>query len=212
MDEHLDYDVGSVSRSPSPMTPSVHHQSMRLAANSDSEAGGWERMIVGPNSRRKSVATTVRSAASASANPANPTNPNTSPSSWAPRRVMMLRTASDGADVIADHQGLEWAVANGHGTGKRLDTQVSGSVDDESVAPEAVPPLAVPTGVAALRGATLRRSHSLQDRAHYRGMHVCDASHLVHDVGMCEVVWKLRKREQQLAKRAADMAVSASVF
>lgn len=205
MDDHADFYAPSHSRSPSPaISPSLHHQSMRLAigGNSDSE-GGWERY--GPNvlpPRRRSVATTVLSNASALP------NANTSPSSWAPRRVMMLRTASDGADVVADHGGLEWAVANGHGTGKRLDAD-HGVEHECAVTP--VSPLAAPTGVAALRGATLHRSHSLQDRQHYRGMHVCDPAHLAIDVGMCDVVWKLRKREKILSKRAADMAVSADV-
>lgn len=198
---HPDYTYpASASPRPSAVNHSLSHQSMRFSmlggGNSDSD---WERAA--PD-RRRSVATTVRSATS-----------NT-PSTWAPRRVMLLRTASDGADVVADNQGLEWAVANGHGTGKRLDADASVAGDTDDLAPsgtsaaEAVGPLVVPTGVDALRGATLRRSHSLQDRAHYRGMHVCDAHHLAVDVGMCEMVWNLRKRERLLAKRAADMAVS----
>lgn len=190
MDDHADSFPG-FSRSPSPgptMSPSLAHQSMRLH-NSDSDAG-WDRSPALP-SRRRSVATTVRSAAS---------NQNTmSPGAWGPRRIAMLRTASDGADVIADPNGIEWAVANGHGTGKRLD----GSVDSESV--EAVP---VADGVAA-RSKTLRRSQSLQaDRRVYRSRHVNEPAHLAIDVAMCEVVWALRKRERMLAKRTADMAVS----
>lgn len=31
----------------------------------------------------------------------------------------MLRTASDGADVVVEENGLEWEVVNPHGVGKR---------------------------------------------------------------------------------------------
>ncbi len=34
------------------------------------------------------------------------------------RATTMLRTASDGADVILEDEGLEWEVVEGHGTGK----------------------------------------------------------------------------------------------
>ncbi|TXT11833.1 uncharacterized protein COLE_02243 [Cutaneotrichosporon oleaginosum] len=190
MDHQHDANNG-VSRSPSPgMTPSLAHQSMRFP-NSDSDPGLDRNSTLVP--RRRSAATTVRSAAS---------NSNiVSASTWsAPRRVAMLRTASDGADVIVDSNGLEWAVANGHGTGKRIE----GSVDSDSIA--ATP---VDDGTAVRESVNpLCRSHSLQaDRRVYRSRHVTEPAQLALDVAMCEVVWELRKRERMLAKRADDMSI-----
>lgn len=109
----------------------------------------------------------------------------------------MLRTASDGADVIIGDGGQEWEVANPHGTGKRED------VDGRSIRSGGDPDIDTQA---------LKRTTSLQDdRAAYRGMHVSSPSHLAVDVALCEQVWKLRKRERMLAKRAADMAVGVLV-
>lgn len=106
----------------------------------------------------------------------------------------MLRTASDGADVVVADGGHEWSVSNPHGTGKREDS------DGRSI--RAASP------DSELDIAALKRTSSLQDdRSQYRGMRVASPDHLAVDVELCELVWKLRKRERTLAKRAADMAV-----
>lgn len=107
----------------------------------------------------------------------------------------MLRTVSDGADVVLDDRGHEWVIVNAYGTGKREDTEgreintVMPDVDIDTVA--------------------LKRTNSLQDdRSQYRHVHVNAPEHLAVDVDLCESVWKLKKHERLLAKRADEMAVS----
>jgi hypothetical protein len=63
------------------------------------------------------------------------------------KATAMLRTASDGADVVIEENGLEWEVVNPHGVGKR-----DAPVDFQ-----------------------LRRRHSLQDRLVYRELRVSPA-------------------------------------
>ncbi|BEI81264.1 hypothetical protein CcaverHIS002_0204240 [Cutaneotrichosporon cavernicola] len=177
----------TLAMNPVSISPSLPHQSTRFH-NSDSDAG-WDRS---PDlvTRRRSVATTVRSVTS---------NTNTMSPDLRGRRgaLVLMRMASDGADVIAGPNDAEWAVANGRGSGKRI---------DESADTESVEAAQGPEGVVRVK--VLRRSQSFQaDRRVYRTRHVSDPTHLAIDVAMCEVVWELRKRERMLAKRADDMSV-----
>lgn len=51
----------------------------------------------------------------------SPQNPSERAVAWRDRgkATAMLRTASDGADVVVEEGGLEWEVVNPHGRGKR---------------------------------------------------------------------------------------------
>lgn len=62
------------------------------------------------------------------------------------RATAMLRTCSDGADVVLEEDGLEWEVINPHGTGAGRDLGRSGPFGNY---------------------AELRRRHSLQNREAY---------------------------------------------
>ncbi|GMK54371.1 hypothetical protein CspeluHIS016_0109570 [Cutaneotrichosporon spelunceum] len=178
--------MGPVAPSPAVPSPSLAQQSMRFH-NSDSDAGGgWD---LGPdlNTRRRTVAAIA---------PVVPSKPATQSPERA-RRGALARTASDGADIITAPNGLHWTVANGRGSGKRIDESVDTESADAPLEPQGV-----------VRGKVLRRSQSLQaDRRVYRSRHVNDPTHLSIDVAMCEVVWELRRRERMLAKRADDMSV-----
>ncbi|WVR04726.1 hypothetical protein IAU60_001737 [Kwoniella sp. DSM 27419] len=105
------------------------------------------------------------------------------------RATTMLRTSSDGADVVVEETGMEWEVTNPRGTGKR---------EDAMEANEAL---------------TLSRRHSLVTTEDYQSMRRVTPEHLRVDVEMCAVVLELRVRERQLAQRAKDVKLlEESVF
>lgn len=218
-----DDDVLSVlSRSPSPrepITPSprqhttypqVHsplQQSMRLSVagtnvsgdTSDVSMGGstvgrpslpsLPSIQTGPLDRRRSAATAISTTTSAGDRSRAWASPQP--------RVPMLRTASDGADVVVAPGGNEFAVANPHGTGRREEAVVDGTVQLE-------PQLESDFGIDR---AALKRTNSFQNRSYYRGFRIKPKDHLAVDVEMCALVWELRKKEKALQKRTEDMMV-----
>ncbi|ORX33965.1 hypothetical protein BD324DRAFT_653662 [Kockovaella imperatae] len=104
------------------------------------------------------------------------------------RSRVMLRTTSDGADVVLEDGAPEWKVVRPHGSfkGQR-------GVDKNITA--------------------LKRTRSLQDRLFYRDLLISPAEHLAIDVEMCNVVSELRIREKRLAQRAKDLkTLEDSVF
>ncbi|WVQ98166.1 hypothetical protein IAU59_005288 [Kwoniella sp. CBS 9459] len=107
------------------------------------------------------------------------------------RNTTMLRTSSDGADVVIEETGMEWEVTNPHGTGKR---EGEGAVN--------------------AREAMLRhRRHSLEPYDAYMNMRRISHEHLQVDVEMCAVVLELREREKQLVQRVKDVKLlEESVF
>ncbi|CAD6576100.1 MAG: hypothetical protein TREMPRED_001578 [Tremellales sp. Tagirdzhanova-0007] len=101
----------------------------------------------------------------------------------------MLRTASDGADVAIEENGMEWQVINPRGTCKGQHR-----VDDTWIT-------------------KLSRSNSLQDRVAYKEVRVSPAEYLAMDVETCGIVLELRQRERQLAVKVKQMKViEESVF
>ncbi|KAK8847532.1 hypothetical protein IAR55_005390 [Kwoniella newhampshirensis] len=96
------------------------------------------------------------------------------------RAPKMLRTASDGADVIVEENGMEWEVTNPHGTGKR-------------------------DGHGELKQILVARRHSFEHKEHYRDVRRLAPEQLQVDVEMCAVVLELRERERQLAQRVKDV-------
>nr|XP_019008341.1 uncharacterized protein I206_06900 [Kwoniella pini CBS 10737]OCF47122.1 hypothetical protein I206_06900 [Kwoniella pini CBS 10737] len=101
------------------------------------------------------------------------------------RATTMLRTASDGADVVIEETGMEWEVTNPHGTGKR-----DGEIVGQRI---------------------LELTRRMFDSISFdRYLH---SEHLQIDVEMCAVVLDLREREKQLSKRAKDVKLlEESVF
>ncbi|GFZ47816.1 hypothetical protein JCM24511_05563 [Saitozyma sp. JCM 24511] len=109
------------------------------------------------------------------------------------RATTMLRTASDGADVVIEEGGNEWEVLNPHGTAK-------GQHDDW--APLRMAELRRRWGVAC-DGTDVR--HSLQDRMAYSDVRVSPSEHLAIDVEMCAVVLELREKERELARKEDEL-------
>ncbi|OCF33863.1 hypothetical protein I316_04575 [Kwoniella heveanensis BCC8398] len=102
------------------------------------------------------------------------------------RNTTMLRTSSDGADVVVEETGMEWEVTNPHGTGKR---------EGEG----AIPPR--------------EAMHSLESYETYENMRRISHQHLQVDVEMCAVVLELREREKQLIQRVKDVKMlEESIF
>ncbi|WVF69686.1 hypothetical protein IAT40_004465 [Kwoniella sp. CBS 6097] len=107
------------------------------------------------------------------------------------RNTTMLRTSSDGADVVVEETGMEWEVTNPHGTGKR---EGQG-------------------GIAAREALLSHRRHSLEPYEAYENMRRISHEHLQVDVEMCAVVLELREREKQLVQRVKDVKLlEESVF
>ncbi|WWD21623.1 hypothetical protein CI109_106109 [Kwoniella shandongensis] len=105
------------------------------------------------------------------------------------RAPKMLRTSSDGADVVVEENGLEWEVTNPHGTGKR---DKDGDI---------------------LRRLVVARRHSFEHKEYYKDVRRLAPEHLQVDVEMCAVVLELREREKQLAQRVKDVKLlEESVF
>ncbi|WRT64661.1 uncharacterized protein IL334_001595 [Kwoniella shivajii] len=105
------------------------------------------------------------------------------------RVTTMLRTASDGADVVVEETGMEWEVTNPHGTGKREASGLEGKVLE------------------------LTRRHSLEQIDLYNDMRRVGPENLQIDVEMCAVVLELKERERQLAQKARDVKLlEESVF
>lgn len=65
----------------------------------------------------------------------------------------MLRTSSDGADVVIEEGGMEWEIVEPHGTGRGQRRRATDESED----------------------AALVRRHSLQDRLAYRDIRVVPA-------------------------------------
>ncbi|ORY30331.1 hypothetical protein BCR39DRAFT_564873 [Naematelia encephala] len=102
------------------------------------------------------------------------------------RTTAMLRTSSDGADVMIEEGGMEWEVVNPHGTGR-----------GQSERYEHV---------------ELKRRHSLQDRTEYKNMRILSITdtnreHLAVDVQMCRIVLEMRERERQLATKEQELQI-----
>ncbi|WVQ75907.1 hypothetical protein IAR50_005542 [Cryptococcus sp. DSM 104548] len=93
------------------------------------------------------------------------------------RATVMLRSCSDGADVVLDDSGMEWEVTNPRGTGRRSDGDLFAS--------------------------TMRR-HSFDNLEEFEGVRMLSAQHLQVDVEMCSVVLELRAKERILAQKVKD--------
>ncbi|ODN79552.1 hypothetical protein L202_03507 [Cryptococcus amylolentus CBS 6039] len=93
------------------------------------------------------------------------------------RSTVMLRSSSDGADVVLDDSGMEWEVMNPRGTGKRGDGDLFAS--------------------------TMRR-HSFDNLEEFEGVRMLSAQHLQVDVEMCSVVLELRLKERILSQKVKD--------
>jgi len=107
-----------------------------------------------------------------------------------PSRVAphMLRTRSGPADTALDNVTASAPpTAQGHGLGLYPNEKIGRLPFD-----------------AARK---LKRNKSFSHPSEYRGVRRKPPQHLAVDVAMCQVVWDLRKRERELAKRAADMQV-----